>query len=114
METCCHAPALPGPWLSVAHASNMPTACRDSACHQHTGDDNVSAHVIVVGAGPVGLMMAGELRLGGADVVVVERLAVPTTESRASTLHARTMEIFDQRGLLAQVGEPRNDPMGHF
>lgn len=74
----------------------------------------MDTQVIVVGAGPVGLMLAGELRLGGARVVVVERLAVPTTESRASTLHARTMEIFDQRGLLAQVGEPRNDPMGHF
>lgn len=74
----------------------------------------MDTQVIVVGAGPVGLMLAGELRLGGAEVVVVERLAVPTTESRASTLHARTMEIFDQRGLLAHLGTPPNDRMGHF
>ncbi|MFG3234625.1 SDR family oxidoreductase [Streptomyces antibioticus] len=70
--------------------------------------------VVVVGAGPVGLMLAGELRLGGADVVVLERLAAPTTESRASTLHARTMEILDQRGLLADLGTPPDEPMGHF
>jgi oxygenase len=70
--------------------------------------------VIVVGAGPVGLMLAGELRLGGARVVVLERLAVPTTESRASTLHARTMEIFDQRGLLGALGTPPNQSTGHF
>jgi 2-polyprenyl-6-methoxyphenol hydroxylase-like FAD-dependent oxidoreductase len=70
--------------------------------------------VIVVGAGPVGLMLAGELRLGGAGVVVLERLAEPTTESRASTLHARTMEIFDQRGLLGPLGTPPNEPTGHF
>jgi oxygenase len=74
----------------------------------------MDTQVIVVGAGPVGLMLAGELRLGGAEVVVLERLAVPTTESRASTLHARTMELFDQRGLLDRLGTPGNQRMGHF
>jgi 2-polyprenyl-6-methoxyphenol hydroxylase-like FAD-dependent oxidoreductase len=70
--------------------------------------------VIVVGAGPVGLMLAGELRLGGARVIVLERLTEATTESRASTLHARTMEIFDQRGLLDQLGTPPSQNGGHF
>jgi 2-polyprenyl-6-methoxyphenol hydroxylase-like FAD-dependent oxidoreductase len=74
----------------------------------------VETQVVVVGAGPVGLMLAGELRLGGVDVVVLERLAAPTTESRASTLHARTMEIFDQRGLLDTLGTVSNDMVGHF
>jgi 2-polyprenyl-6-methoxyphenol hydroxylase-like FAD-dependent oxidoreductase len=74
----------------------------------------MDTQVIVVGAGPVGLLLAGELRLGGAEVVVVERLAAPTTESRASTLHARTMEIFDQRGLLDRLDDPPNDRRGHF
>jgi 2-polyprenyl-6-methoxyphenol hydroxylase-like FAD-dependent oxidoreductase len=75
---------------------------------------NMDADVIVVGAGPVGLMLAGELRLGGAHVVVLERLAAPTTESRASTLHARTMELFDQRGLLDRLGRPPSQRTGHF
>ncbi|MEQ4303835.1 FAD-dependent monooxygenase [Plantactinospora sp. B6F1] len=70
--------------------------------------------VLVVGAGPVGLMIAGELALGGAEVVVWERLREPTGQSRASHLHARTMEIFDQRGLLAHLGEPPRDDLGHF
>jgi len=70
--------------------------------------------VIVVGAGPVGLTLAGELRLSGVRVVVLERLAEPTTESRASTLHARTMEIFDQRGLLERLGSPPSQGAGHF
>jgi 2-polyprenyl-6-methoxyphenol hydroxylase-like FAD-dependent oxidoreductase len=74
----------------------------------------VDTQIIIVGAGPVGLMLAGELRLGGAEVTVLERLAAPTTESRASTLHARTMEAFDQRGLLESLGTPPNDGMGHF
>ncbi|ROV69883.1 SDR family oxidoreductase [Streptomyces globisporus] len=77
-------------------------------------DIHTKTQVVVVGAGPVGLMLAGELRLGGADVVVVERLDTPTTESRASTLHARTMEILDSRGLLAELGTVPTDAMGHF
>ena len=81
------------------------------------GADAVDTQVIVVGAGPVGLMLAGELRLGGADVTVLELLDAPTTESRASTLHARTMEILAQRDLLegpGGLGDPPHEPMGHF
>jgi 2-polyprenyl-6-methoxyphenol hydroxylase-like FAD-dependent oxidoreductase len=74
----------------------------------------MDAQVIVVGAGPVGLMVAGELRLGGADVLVLDRLAEPMAESRASTLHARTMEILDQRGLLERLGTPPCVGMGHY
>ena len=74
----------------------------------------MDAQVIVVGAGPVGLILAAELRLGGADVLVVDRLAKPMTESRASTLHARTMEILDQRGLLERLGTPPSIGKGHF
>ncbi|WP_312018580.1 FAD-dependent monooxygenase [Streptomyces sp. I05A-00742] len=70
--------------------------------------------VVVVGAGPVGLALAGELRLGGAEVTVLERLSAPTDESRASTLHARTMELLDQRGLLEPLGTPPHEPRGHF
>ncbi|WP_216588922.1 SDR family oxidoreductase [Streptomyces brasiliscabiei] len=76
--------------------------------------DHTRTQVVVVGAGPVGLFLAGELRLAGADVVVLEQLTAPTTESRASTLHARTMEILDSRGLLAPLGTVPNEPMGHF
>jgi 2-polyprenyl-6-methoxyphenol hydroxylase-like FAD-dependent oxidoreductase len=56
--------------------------------------------VVVVGGGPTGLMLAAELGLLGVDAVVLERLAEPSGESRAGGLHARTMEVLDQRGLL--------------
>ncbi|MCS0637607.1 rifampin monooxygenase [Streptomyces sp. LP05-1] len=55
--------------------------------------------VIVAGGGPVGLMLAAELRLHGARTVVLERLAEPAGESRALGLHARSVEVLDQRGL---------------
>ncbi|MEV5239536.1 rifampin monooxygenase [Streptomyces cinnamoneus] len=64
--------------------------------------------VIVVGGGPTGLMLASELRLHGVHVVVLERLSEPTEESRGRGLHARSVEVMDQRGLLERflaVGE---------
>jgi bifunctional hydroxylase/dehydrase len=72
------------------------------------------ADVIVVGAGPTGLMLAGELRLAGVRAVVLERLAEPMMQSRALGFSARTMEEFDQRGLLPQFGDLGVIPIGHF
>ncbi|WP_017237249.1 FAD-dependent monooxygenase [Streptomyces sp. SS] len=70
--------------------------------------------VIVVGAGPVGLFLAGELRLGGVDVVVYDKLPVPSGESRALGFNRRAAETLGQRGVLARLGEFRWGPMGHF
>ena len=56
--------------------------------------------VVVVGGGPTGLMLAGELALAGIGVVVVERRASQELAgSRAGGLHARTIEVLDQRGI---------------
>nr|AAK06782.1 putative oxygenase SimA7 [Streptomyces antibioticus] len=74
----------------------------------------MDAQVIVVGAGPAGLMLAGELRLAGVDVVVLERLAQPTGESRGLGFTARTLEVFDQRGLLPRLGDIEVTDLGHF
>jgi 2-polyprenyl-6-methoxyphenol hydroxylase-like FAD-dependent oxidoreductase len=74
----------------------------------------VKAGVIVVGAGPVGLMLAGELRLGGADVVVYDKLPAPSGESRALGFTRRVAESFEQRGLLNRLGDLRWGQQGHF
>lgn len=61
----------------------------------------VDADVLIVGAGPTGMMLAAELALAGVDVLVVERRtdqAHPGTRARG--VHARTLEVFDQRGIV--------------
>jgi 2-polyprenyl-6-methoxyphenol hydroxylase-like FAD-dependent oxidoreductase len=56
--------------------------------------------VVIAGGGPTGLMLAGELALAGIDVVVVERRANQDLDgSRGGGLHARTIEVLDQRGI---------------
>ncbi|MGI4894139.1 MAG: FAD-dependent oxidoreductase [Janthinobacterium lividum] len=61
--------------------------------------------VLVVGAGPTGLMAGLVLARRGtaAIVIVIDRKATPTRESRALAVQARTMEIYDQLGLVEQV-----------
>ncbi len=56
--------------------------------------------VVIAGGGPTGLMLAGELALAEVDVAIVERRASQDLAgSRAGGLHARTIEVFDQRGI---------------
>ena len=56
--------------------------------------------VVIAGGGPTGLMLAGELALAGVDVAIVERRASQDLAgSRAGGLHARTIEVLDQRGI---------------
>jgi 2-polyprenyl-6-methoxyphenol hydroxylase-like FAD-dependent oxidoreductase len=57
--------------------------------------------VVIAGGGPTGMMLAGELTLGGVDVAIVERRAsAELVGSRAGGLHARTIEVLDQRGIV--------------
>ena len=56
--------------------------------------------VVIAGGGPTGLMLAAELALAGVDVAVVERRDGQDLDgSRAGGLHARTIELLDQRGI---------------
>jgi 2-polyprenyl-6-methoxyphenol hydroxylase-like FAD-dependent oxidoreductase len=56
--------------------------------------------VIVAGAGPTGVMLAAELRLHGVHVVVLDKETEPSRIVRSLGLHARSIEVMDQRGLL--------------
>ena len=59
--------------------------------------------VLVVGAGPTGMTAAMELSRLGIPVRLVEKTAKPATTSRAVGVQARTLELFEQRGIAAQL-----------
>jgi 3-(3-hydroxy-phenyl)propionate hydroxylase len=65
--------------------------------------DRMTKHehaVVIAGGGPTGLMLAAELALSRVDVAIVERRAnQDLAGSRAGGLHARTIEVLDQRGV---------------
>jgi 2-polyprenyl-6-methoxyphenol hydroxylase-like FAD-dependent oxidoreductase len=72
--------------------------------------------VLVVGAGPTGMMLANELRVAGVPPVLVDKLAQRSTLSKAGGVQSRTQEAFDQRGLLEPLLATGNHPAGtaHF
>jgi 2-polyprenyl-6-methoxyphenol hydroxylase-like FAD-dependent oxidoreductase len=73
------------------------------------------SRLIVVGAGPTGLMLACELRRGGCSVELIDLAPARSDTSRAAGMHVRTMEVLDQRGMLEPfeaVGHPMD--AGHF
>ncbi|MCI3239718.1 FAD-dependent oxidoreductase [Streptomyces spinosisporus] len=69
--------------------------------------------VLVVGAGPVGLSAAHELARHGVRVRLVDAADGPATTSRALATHARTLETYDQMGVLDEL-LPRGQRVEHF
>ncbi|MDR3656859.1 MAG: FAD-dependent monooxygenase [Mycobacterium sp.] len=59
--------------------------------------------VLVVGAGPVGLVASAELARRGVRVRVIDKLAQPTDQSRAIAVHARSLDMFDRMGLVDKM-----------
>jgi 3-(3-hydroxy-phenyl)propionate hydroxylase len=72
--------------------------------------------VVIAGGGPTGLMLAGELALARVDVAIVERRASQDLAgSRAGGLHARTIEVLDQRGIADRfISQGQVHPVVHF
>jgi 3-(3-hydroxy-phenyl)propionate hydroxylase len=72
--------------------------------------------VIIVGAGPTGLMLAAELALAGVDVAIVERKPTQArVGGRTGGLHARTLELLDQRGIVDRfLAEGKTHPRVSF
>ena len=57
--------------------------------------------VLVVGAGPVGLFLSAELRRRGHECMLIERMRVPATHSKALAIMPGTMELFETSGVAA-------------
>jgi 2-polyprenyl-6-methoxyphenol hydroxylase-like FAD-dependent oxidoreductase len=71
--------------------------------------------VIIAGGGPTGSMLASELRLHGVQVLVLEKLVEPVSYVRSLGLHARSIEVMDQRGLLDRfLAQGKQHPIRGF
>lgn len=72
--------------------------------------------VLIVGGGPVGLMLACELKLAGVDPVLVERLPGPTGLSKALGIQGAGVALLELRGLLPRFGDTpmRTSGLAHF
>jgi 2-polyprenyl-6-methoxyphenol hydroxylase-like FAD-dependent oxidoreductase len=70
----------------------------------------ITNDVLIVGAGPNGLMLACELGLAGVRPLVVERLPRPGTESRANGLVGQVVRMLDRRGLYERISGGTEPP----
>jgi 2-polyprenyl-6-methoxyphenol hydroxylase-like FAD-dependent oxidoreductase len=61
--------------------------------------------VLIVGAGPTGLMLANQLGRRGVRVHIIDRNSGPAQQTRAMAVQARTMEIYSRLGVSAQALE---------
>ena len=92
--------------------SDIPTVTGRMA----TGQTAADHAVLIAGGGPTGMTLAAELALAGVDVAIVERRIDATLAgTRARGLHARTLELLDQRGIADRfVAEGRRYPVVSF
>lgn len=74
--------------------------------------DNQQLPILVVGAGPTGLTFATELKRHGIACRVIDKLEVPSNKSKALALHARTMEMFENMGLVDKLLAVGNQAYG--
>ena len=72
----------------------------------------MDTHVLVVGAGPTGLMLANQLGRRGVRAMVIDRHAGPSLQTRAIGVQARTMEIYSKLGLMDRALELGKDGSG--
>src|SRR6185295_2041574 len=65
--------------------------------------------VLIVGAGPTGLMLANQLGRRGIRTIIIDRHSGPAQQTRAMAVHARTLEIYARLG-VAQLAVERGRP----
>ncbi|MGP9682884.1 FAD-dependent monooxygenase [Brachybacterium sp. AOP3-A1-3] len=89
--------------MTTPPATTESATSQSSTAATEKGLPLLETDVLVVGAGPTGLMAALVLSRRGVPALVIDAKAGPTRESRAIVVQARSMEIYDQLGLAQEV-----------
>src|SRR5262245_63434141 len=63
----------------------------------------MNVDVLIVGAGPTGLMLAIQLARRGVRAMIIDRHSGPAQQTRAMAVHARTLEIYAKMGLAEEA-----------
>ena len=90
---------MPGRLVLDRAVRETRTASRHDRSPGQYGDVMVRTDVLIVGAGPAGLVLAAVLADHGVDCRIVDRKAGPVAESRAAIVHVRTLELLHRLGL---------------
>ena len=59
--------------------------------------------ILIVGAGPTGLMLANQLARRGLKPLIIDRHSGPAQQTRAMAVHARTLEIYAKMGIAERA-----------
>jgi 2-polyprenyl-6-methoxyphenol hydroxylase-like FAD-dependent oxidoreductase len=89
---------------------------RDEGDRTVTSDRRTRTAVLVVGAGPTGLLLAAELQRRGVECLLVDAHAEPNHWDRATVVHPRSLELFESLGLVDQflrAGTPQRGARLH-
>ena len=65
----------------------------------------MTTDVLIVGAGPTGLMLANQLARRGVRPMIIDRHSGPAQQTRAMAVHARTLEIYSKLGIAERALE---------
>src|SRR6185503_1353645 len=63
----------------------------------------MDTEVLIVGAGPTGLMLANQLARRGVRAMIIDRHSGPAQQTRAMAVQARTLEIYSKMGVIDQA-----------
>src|ERR1700754_115896 len=74
----------------------------------------MAEHVLIVGAGPVGLTAGVELRRRGVECRIIDRLLAPIPYAKAVGVQPRTLELWESAGVLARALDASTPMLGQL